>query len=266
MKRTMPGSVELTLQAMKNTLDYMTDWVGPYPYPNITVVHGPTGCYAVNGMEYPMLVTGGVYPGVSHGKINMTAMVTVHEFVHNWFYGMIGNNEFEEAWLDEGLNSYAESRIMDHYYGKDQSMVNLLGLRFGEVAYQRMSYLPQRRWNRTLRPAWTYVGGGYGTHSYSKPTLMLMTLENMLGKPVMDRVMRTFFERWRFHHPHSQDFIDVVNEVTGQNYDFFFDQLLKGSNELDYRIGSVYTGEVRTPQGLFDEEGEKVLYPLPRSG
>ncbi|MCK5146718.1 M1 family metallopeptidase [bacterium] len=256
------GTVELTVQAMKNTMDYLGEWVGEYPYPAITVVHPPTGCFDVAGMEYPMFITGGAFFGIPEDKIKLTTMVTVHEFGHNWFYGIIGNNEFEEAWLDEGLNSYAECRIMNNFYGKNTSMLNFFGLTMGELGYQRLSYLQLRRWDRTLRPAWTYLGGGYGTHSYSKPALMLWTLENYVGRPYMDKIMRTFFQRWKFKHPHSQDFIDVVNEITGENYDWFFDQLLKGSNELDYRVTIAFTRKVREKKGLFDEDGGKTLYPV----
>jgi len=255
------GTVDLTMDAMKKTLDYMTAWVGDYPYPAITVVHPPTGCFDVAGMEYPMFVTGGAMYAMPEYLVRMTTMVTVHEFGHNWFYGMIGSNEFEEAWLDEGLNSYAECRMMDHFYGSEASMVSLLGLNMGELAYQRMGFLGNRRSNRILRPVWTYIGGDYGVHSYSKPALMLWTLEGVVGRPVMDEIMRTFFQRWKFKHPHSQDFIDVVNEITGENYDSFFDQLLKGSNDLDYAVASVSSRKTRPREGLFDEAGERQLYP-----
>lgn len=255
------STVDRTLKAMEMTMDYMGNWVGKYPYPRVTIVHPPTQAMAVGGMEYPMFVTGGSYWHVPEG-FKMTEMVTVHEFGHNWFYGMIGNNEFEEAWLDEGINSYAELRMMDEFYGENTSMIDIPGLQFGDLVMQRQGYLPVTRKDKTLRPAWTYIGGSYGSFSYSKPALMLKTLENYLGKPVMDKVMRTFFQRWKFKHPSSEDFIAAVNDVTGEDYNWFFDQLLKGSGDLDYRVATVWTGKGVTPAGLFDSDSGKVLYPL----
>ncbi|MBN2416649.1 M1 family metallopeptidase [bacterium] len=258
------STVERTLNAMKMTMDYMENWVGEYPYPRVTVVHPPTQAMEVGGMEYPMFITGGSFWHMPEG-IKAPEMVTVHEFGHNWFYHMIGNNEFEEAWLDEGINSYAEMRMMTEFYGEHTSMFDIPGFQMGEIAMQRQNYIKVPRWDRTLRPAWTYIGGNYATFSYGKPALMLVTLENYLTRPVMDRVMRTFFQRWKFRHPSSEDFIAVVNEVTGEDYNWFFDQLLKGSGDLDYRVASVWTGKGVTPAGLFDSDSGKVLLPVKTS-
>ena len=255
------STVDRTLRAMEMTLDFMNSWAGSYPYPRITVIHAPTGAYNVNGMEYPMFITGGSFWNVPE-SIKMTENVTVHEFGHNWFYGMVGNNEFEEAWLDEGINSYAECRMMDEFYGKETSMFEFRGFRTGELPFQRLNYIQSPRRDRILRPAWTYIGGGYGTLSYQKPVLMLWTLENMVTRPVMDKIIHTYFQRWKFRHPHSQDFIDVVNEVTGEDYTWYFDQVLKGSGDLDFRLASVWTGRDTEPAGMFDSDSGMVRYPV----
>ena len=67
-------------------------------------------------MEYPMLITAGTTWWMPFG-IRFPEAVTIHEFGHQYWYGMVANNEFEEAWLDEGLNSYVEGRILDEAYG-----------------------------------------------------------------------------------------------------------------------------------------------------
>ena len=56
----------------------------------------------------------------------------VHEFGHQYWYGLVASNEFEEAWLDEGINQYSESRIMDSLYGPHTSQADFLGLRMGD--------------------------------------------------------------------------------------------------------------------------------------
>ena len=78
-----------------------------------------------------------------------------------------------------------------------------------------------------------------GTHqaqSYHKTALMLHTLERRLGWDVMQRVMATFFDRWRFRHPQPEDFFAIVNEVTQQDYTWFFDRVYHSSNRFDYAI------------------------------
>jgi hypothetical protein len=253
-------AVQKTMDAMKYSLDFMTEWVGEYPYPGVTVVHPPTHCMNVAGMEYPTLFTGGALWGIPK-EIRLTELVVIHEFTHNYWQGMVANNEFEEAWLDEGINTYTEKKIIDRYYGRNNGMIDLPGFKMGELAYHRSVYIQLSRWDRILRPAWTYIGGGYGTNSYSKPALMLTTLENLVGEETMNRIMRTYFQRWKFKHPKSQDFIDVVHEITGQDFNDFFDQLLKNSLELDYRVASVKSRKVRDRKGVFEIDGEKKTLP-----
>ncbi len=254
------SSVKRYMNAVKNDIDFFPEWVGKYPFPNITVVDPPTGCMGVGGMEYMTFITGGTYWRLPKG-IRIPEMITVHEFGHNYWYGMEGNNEFEEAWLDEGINSYSELKIMDKYYGKETSMFDFLGIHWGEIEQQRLPYIQNPKKDKILRNAWTYIGGGYSTFSYAKPALMLLTLENLVGEETMNRIMKTFFQRWKFKHPHSQDFIDVVNEVTGKDYNWYFDQILKGTNELDYTVASVWTGKEKKPIGVFDRNGIKVTLP-----
>jgi len=258
--RDHESAVPRYMDALKKTMDFFADWIGEYPYPNVTIIDPPTGCMGVGGMEYPTFFTAETYWNLPRG-ILLPEMVVVHEFGHNYWYGMVGSNEFEEAWLDEGINTYTEAKIMNKYYGKETSYVDFLGIRFSELDEQRYWYLRRVRKDRILRKAWTYIGGGYGTFSYAKPALMLQTLENMIGQKTMNIIMRTFFQRWKFKHPRSQDFIDVVNRVTGQNYDWYFDQVLKGSNELDYTVASVWTGKEKAPKGIFEIDREKTTLP-----
>jgi aminopeptidase N len=62
------------------------------------------------------------------------------------------------------------------------------------------------------------------------------TLERHLGWPMMQRVMAAYYDRWKFRHPRPQDFFTVVNEVTGQDLTWFFDQVVRSSNTFDYAV------------------------------
>jgi hypothetical protein len=91
-------------------------WYGEYPYERITVVDPAWGANAAGGMEYPTLFTCGTRL-FTFPAMHSPESVTVHECGHQFWYGLVGNNEFEAAWLDEGLNSYTDSEVLWRRYG-----------------------------------------------------------------------------------------------------------------------------------------------------
>jgi hypothetical protein len=208
---------------------------------------------AAGGMEYPTFFTSDALSWLPAG-VRLPEMVTIHEFGHNYWYGMVGSNEFEEAWLDEGINTYSEIKAMDHYYGADGSMIDFGGLRIGEIPYQRLSVIGSGRFDPVLKYSWEFISGSsYSLNVYAKAGLMLLTLEKMLGEPVMARVMRTYFETWKFRHPTSRDFIRVAEDVSGRDLGWFFDQVLNSPDKLDYGISDLQSFEIAAPDGVFDE-------------
>jgi hypothetical protein len=242
------------LSALKNGIEFYSQSYGAYPYPTITLVDPAPKAIAAAGMEYPTLFTGGTMWWLPEG-LHMTEMVTIHEFGHGYWYGMVGSNEFEEAWLDEGINSYSEVKAMAKYYGEDRSMIDCGGLKISDLVYQRAPVIGSSRLDPILKNSWEfYSGGSYATNTYAKAALMLLTLENYLGEDVMSDIMRTYFERWKFKHPTSEDFVAVAEEVSGQDLSWFFDQFLNSPDKLDYAIGRIRSQEVKDPEGIFDDE------------
>ncbi len=240
------------LSALKNGIEFYSQSYGAYPYPTITLVDPAPKATGAAGMEYPTLFTGGTMWWLPEG-FHLTEMVTIHEFGHGYWYGMVGSNEFEEAWLDEGINTYSEIKAMAKYYGEDRSMVDLGGLKIGDLVYQRVPVMASSRLDPILKNSWEfYSGGSYATNTYAKAGLMLLTLENYLGEDVMADIMRTYFERWKFKHPTSEDFVAVAEEVSGRDLGWFFDQFLKSPDKLDYAIGRIRSEEVKEPEGIFD--------------
>ena len=103
----------------------------------------------------------------------------------------------------------------------------------------------QGTFDKVRQPAWTYGASGYSYYSYTKPGLLLRTLEHHLGEQTMARIMRTYHERWRFRHPTSEDFYAVANEVSGKDLGWFFKQAVEGTESLDYEVARA--SSVRTP-------------------
>ena len=224
------GQAERHFEAAKVALDYFSRWIGEYPYATLTLVDGIGGA---NGMEYPTLITCGTSYKLP-SWLRLLELVTIHEFGHQYFYGMLASNEGEEAWLDEGINSYLETRIADAAYGPG-SAVDFPGLRLSDSAVQRLAYT-KRRPGRGAIYARSWEAVDYSKVSYSKPAMVLHTLEGYLGWDVMQEILQTYYARWRFRHPTTRDFIAVAEEVSGQELDWFFDAYVYGIAVVDYAV------------------------------
>ncbi len=233
---SLPRSVE----SAKRALEFLTRKLGPYPYSVLTVVEPPADGGGAGGMEYPTLVTGAASPAIPRW-FRIPELAVVHEVAHQYWYGMSANNEFEAAWLDEGLASYVESRILDGWFGPDRSVLDeVLGFSGGEVGLHRLGYLDMAETAPVLRRSWDYPDfDSYGAMSYYKPSLILKTVENLEGTVAVDRLLRTFFERARFRHPTTEEFLETVREVMGPGIESLVSRLLRGTDTLDFEVLAV---------------------------
>jgi hypothetical protein len=255
------AQIERHFKAVTNALKYYGLWYGAYPYRTITIVDPPYGAGGAGGMEYPTLFTAGTSWWVGDDEPGPEAVI-IHEFGHQYWYGMVGSNEFEEAWLDEGINSYSTTRVLAAAYPAPRFPIDLAGIPMGGWlgaptlnwnTLDRAGYLALPKDDIVVRNAWEfYDAASYAVNSYPRSAVTLQTLERRLGTPAMSRVMRAYFQRWKYRHPTTRDFIQVVNEVSGKDMQWFFDQFLFGSNILDYRVGSVECSKAGARRGVFD--------------
>lgn len=259
---------ERHIYSAKAALTYFEEHLGLYPYPYLTIVDPPYKGMGSAGMEYTTLITAGSFWKVPDG-LRFTEMVTIHEFGHAFFMGILASNEFEEPFLDEGFNTYFETRIMDKTYGEKKSFVDFLGLKIGDSENIRNGYVSMGnpKIAENFRYSWEYPHGGYGSLSYNKTATWLITLDRLVGRETMDEIMRTYFNRWKFKHPCANDFIAIVNEIVkknhgekhGENMNWYFDQVLYGSNTCDYKLASVENRKVYPDQGIIDANGSKEM-------
>jgi hypothetical protein len=251
------------LDALKKGIEFYSRSFGPYPYQTVTLVDPPIKALAAGGMEYPTLFTTMAVSFMPEG-LRMLEMVTIHEFGHGYWYGIVGSNEFEEAWLDEGINSYSEMKAMDQYFGSDRSMIDLGPMKIGDGDYQRLQFIPIFAWDPIVKNSWEFVSGGsYSSNVYSKAAISLKTLENFLGEETMAGIMRAYYERWKFRHPTTDDFIAVAEEVSGRDLGWFFNQFFKTAGSLDYAVASIRSREEEEPSGFY---GGELLAPKPNKG
>ncbi|HEY7096435.1 MAG TPA: M1 family metallopeptidase [Terriglobales bacterium] len=248
------------MQALKGTMDLFDRWYGPYPYKQITVVDPPHGGDRAAGMEYPQLFTAETAWYVPKG-LRLPEDVVEHEFAHQYWYGMVATNEFEEAWLDEGINSYTEGKIMTKLYGP-HAFADLAGGTIGMHDLERYQYRGAADKDPMAKAAYNYMSfGSYGDITYGKTATVLTTLEKIVGEETMQRALRTYFERYRFKHPTGEDFLKTVEEVSGQNLRWYYDQAVFGTKVLDYEISRVRSDRVDWYQkNSAKEEKGKTVY------
>jgi hypothetical protein len=229
------------IDALKVALERFDEWVGEYPYTTLTIVDAVGGA---GGMEYPTLITGFTFYGEPEWMKTPLESTAIHEFGHQYFYGLLASNEFEEPWLDEGMTSYLEARIMDDAYGSG-SELSFAGLEIGARDRQRISYTKSDPSVGVVYAyAWKHNFGTYGKVSYPKPATIMNALEAYLGWDVMHEFLRTYYERWRFNHPTTRDLIDVAEEVSGEDLSWFFDQYVYDDAFVDYRVDRIINRRV----------------------
>jgi hypothetical protein len=137
-------------------------------------------------------------------------------------------------------------------------MMDIGGVKIGDLVFQRIRVIGSGRFDPIVKHSWEYIGGtSYALNVYSKAALMMLTLERWLGEDVMSRIMKTYFERWKFRHPTTKDFIQVVEEVSGQDLSWFFNQVLWSPDKLDYGIADLKAEEMNEPDGVFDGKTAK---------
>jgi hypothetical protein len=229
------SQVERHEKILRESLEHFERWYGPYPYKTITLVD-PEPDSAAGGMEYPTFITGDSSWFMPKG-VFLPELVVEHEFGHQYWYGMVATNEFEDAWMDEGINSYTEVKVLDSILGRNTSMLNVAGVTLGERDEQRLSYIGVADLDPLAEKAYAYYNfNSYGGITYGKTASVLVTLENIIGEDTMQKAMHVYFMKYRFTHPGKEEFLETVEEVSGRDLRWYFNQAIYGSPVMDYKV------------------------------
>ncbi|HEV7232362.1 MAG TPA: M1 family metallopeptidase, partial [Bacteroidia bacterium] len=237
------SQAELWLKAtpyIQDAITFYSLWNGDYPYHQVTAVDG--GLSAGSGMEYPNITVIG----------NVTSAFTLetvimHEVGHNWFYGMLGSNERRNPWMDEGLNSFDENRYIKTKYPDAKLLgtgYDFFGKAFDLNRYdhKHLSYLEYqfsaaKEEDQPIQlPAPDYTSFNYAGIVYAKTALSFDYLMAYLGTNTMDAAMQQYFETWKFKHPQPNDLRKILENVSGKDLSWFFDDLINTTKKLDYTI------------------------------
>ncbi|MBK8444337.1 MAG: hypothetical protein IPL35_13370 [Sphingobacteriales bacterium] len=245
---------------VKEAVEFYSEKVGEYPYSHATAVQSALSAGA--GMEYPMITVIG-----KSGSAMSLERVIVHEVGHNWFYGLLGSNEREHAWMDEGMNSYYENRYFDEKYSDKENMAGTLNMgNLGKILktpdHLKMRDIHEIGNNIKLYKneaqaidlhAANYDPTNYGLVVYMKTALIFKTLEKNIGTKKFDAMMHHYYDVWHFGHPYPEDLRAIFENDSKKNLDWFFDEHIKTTEPVDYAFKKVKREAKSIGKDTFDE-------------
>ncbi|QDP84986.1 M1 family metallopeptidase [Chryseobacterium sp. SNU WT5] len=207
---------------VKSSIEHYSKRWYEYTYPAAVNVAGNEG-----GMEYPGIV-------FCHMNSKGASLwgVTDHEFGHNWFPMIVGSNERLYAWMDEGFNTFINSVSDKDFnkgeYYKPQSLQRMAGA-FNSDSMEPVVTAPDNLKERNL-----------GFLGYYKPGAGLTMLrENILGEERFDKALREYIERWAFKHPTPDDFFRTMENVSGEELNWFWRGWFLNKWKIDQAVTNV---------------------------
>lgn len=241
----------------KNAIEYINDgtyyyslWNGDYAYNQVTAVDGTIS--AGGGMEYPNVTV----IGNTRSKEELEVVI-VHEVGHNWFYGMLGSNERTHPWMDEGLNTLNEMRYISTKYPNNSQTTDMLGglakaihlehLNHGDMSDFMYNISAGSGMDQPIElKSEGYTSMNYGSIVYSKTGLVFTYLKDYLGDKLFDKCMRSYFDIWHFKHPQPNDLRKTIEDVSGKDLSWLFDDIIPTTKQIDYKISKVRCTETGT--------------------
>ena len=215
---------DLTVRAF----EYASMNFGQYPYDQFTVIQGGDG-----GMEYPMstLITG------NRGN---PLGVTIHEFMHDWYHGVLGSNESLHPWMDEGFTSYATSRITAHLRGTNPEVTTLgnIGTNSGQGSYLSIAASGNEEPLSTHSDHY-HLNGAYGAAAYGKGAAWMSQMGYVMGEANRDKALLQYFDDWKFRHPNPNDLIRSFEKVSNLELDWYNEYFVFTTKQIDYGVKTV---------------------------
>jgi hypothetical protein len=263
------ASAEPALRATIDSIRWFSETLGPYPYATSTVIVPPFNGGEAGGMEYQTLFTVLGFAEVVPDTLAAALLdfVTIHEFGHGYFYGLLASNEFEEPLLDEGLNEYWNMRML-RSRGQDIHM-RPAWLRWFGVDPTGSGFALERGFGAALdddpadpiaQNAWDRLSAESYGQVYNRTATVMHDLEQRIGSEAMERGFKAYYEQWHFRHPSLADFREALAQASGQRatVEQVFRQHVYGAGAVDLRVESLSSVEELPEPGTQLENGSRI--------
>ncbi|MBK7562555.1 MAG: M1 family metallopeptidase [Chitinophagaceae bacterium] len=205
------------LTMAEKALPFIEKTFGVYPYKQFSFIHGGDG-----GMEYPM-ATLCIGPGAA-----------LHEWMHSWYYGLLGTNESLYSWMDEGFTQYAEERVYTF-------LNNRTGFSQADAYAGYYSLVKSGKEEPLTTHADHYnTNAAYGAASYLKGAVFVEQLGYIVGAPVRDKILLEYYKQWRFKHPNAADFFRIAEKVSDMKLDWYKEYWINSTKTINYGIDSLW--------------------------
>ncbi len=240
-----PYSVDDWEEAMKagvQAMKFFQEKIGPYPYPEVSVVDG---FITAGGIEYPNLVI--INDLISHPRAISTTVI--HELGHQWFFGLLANNQTRYGWMDESFTSFYEVWATQEIFGAYDNVPHYgeRGIRkwfqyennaYRDLILKYLEYALSGKTDPVDLPMNFFQYNRYAPY-YDKMTAALFALRDMLGDSLFTAAIQAYYREWRFKHPYPEDVMKVFNTTTGMELDWFWDEWTRTNWLCDYSVNKV---------------------------
>ena len=210
---------------------FMNKTFGKYPYDRYSIIQGGDG-----GMEYPMctLILG-------EGSITGLVGLMAHEASHSWYQAVLASNEALYPWMDEGFTDFA----------RQESMADMAGSSVSEshkASYNSYFTLVSRGLQEPISQHADHYNTNlaYKVAAYAMGTVFLEQLKYIIGEEHFYNGMRRYYDTWKFKHPEPNDFIRVMEKVSGLQLRWYMDYWVNTTKAIDYSIRNVIENQGST--------------------
>jgi len=247
---------ERDLQAARFSIPYFNERYGRYPYPVLTIAHPPEVAGEAGGMEYPTFITSeGAWwmpPGILWPELTV-----VHEYGHQYFYGLMGTDEARWPFLDEGVNSYAEEQALEAWLGP-ASAAEAFGLSVSDSSVQAALGNAAAHNAPVAQASYAFADGSdYGALVYQRTAAILETFRRVYGDEPVKRALGRYARRYRFEHPTPDDLLAVFEDALGKDAARSLRVALFEKGWVDYEARAVNSHRATKAAGLFDRGGAR---------
>lgn len=200
-----------SLQTAIKSINTFNNSFGIYPYAQYSVVE----CnFVYGGMEFPELVM------ISDDLTNKEdyQYVIIHETAHQWWYGIVGNNQYENAWIDEGLAEYSTAVFYDknpEYGVKYKNMIraaqrnyDIFVQIFGDIYCELDTSMNRRLCDFKTEPE-------YVNCTYTKGMLMFNQIREEVGEKKLEKALRKFFDEKKYKNTTYAEFLKILAKHAG---------------------------------------------------